>query len=115
MNKECLIQQARQDISELIKSVRNIRALDTGYLYEFTVNGYSILARVRAFNTLSVNMEIFACSHSQYNYGRLSINFTGFNDLKKVDPADLPLYIGWTWHSDSFEKLLKGKLRLKKG
>ena len=122
MNKEAILAEKRAQISIIHSEMNSINKIELGRLYrimEYSKESYGFF---ECFNRDSARFNVIASDCENYRdttYGRMrgninSYGYTGlFERLTRIKRDDLPLLVGLRYRSVDFEKILKGKKRIK--
>jgi hypothetical protein len=96
---------------------KSLEILERGCLHEFRTLEFALdvslpsyLGILNEIQNGEAYFTLLACDTKER-----MITFDGFylehlSNLKKVSVEDLPLYVGWKWHSDKYVSLLKGSV-----
>jgi hypothetical protein len=122
MDKTQLLDEAERIIGHYQRKIVTLNAIEPGYIYEFKTGGGRVntdtyLGRLNSFSNNVIRWELFACAEPRWKEKEIFDSFDYYvTDLKKVNPKDLSLYVGWPWKSPEFAKILNGtsRIRLKK-
>lgn len=116
MTRENKIKQAEEAIKYEQGKIATIKSIEPGWLYYIkSYHGGELLCNYLDCLTFGIKVRIFASTKYCWN-GQVPteehIGYTDITEIRKVKKSEVPIYIGWHT-SSNFEKLLKGRVRLK--
>lgn len=127
--KQQIIHQIQFELRQLQHKLEVLESLEQGFLYEyhdtfqssnFMGRCWNYLVRVKSLSPTTVRFDVFACTQEPSNsfdlatnFGTITKDYRSIDTIKRVDPKDLTLYMGWKYKSPALVAIYAGKSRLR--